>query len=177
MSQSEINVSALLYRSLNLALRPGILSLLRKYLGMSFTKCKTSFPTRRLSFRAVKRTNSIGFLQVSRDSSNLFNELSRKPFCFSGRFARVLEVKLQEVSSCSCRRSVFSFTMFPLAKNALSRLGGEQKLWAHLFQLPLSVVFVVFRAPSFHVHLDFIILNALSPTSPQVIGKMSLALA
>nr|XP_060148265.1 uncharacterized protein LOC115848723 isoform X2 [Globicephala melas] len=107
---------------------------------MSFTKCKTSFPTRRLSFRAVKRTNSIGFLQVSRDSSNLFNELSRKPFCFSGRFARVLEVKLQEVSSCSCRRSVFSFTMFPLAKNALSRLGEKRSKEIHLGDLSVEVM-------------------------------------
>ncbi|XP_036988041.2 cytochrome c oxidase subunit 7B, mitochondrial-like [Artibeus jamaicensis] len=34
-------------------------------------------------------------------------------------FARVLDMKFQQTSSCSCCNSVFSFTMFPLAKYTL----------------------------------------------------------
>ena len=42
--------------------------------------------------------------------------------------ARVLDAKLLETSSCSCSHFMFNLRMFPLAKNALSRLRGEQKL-------------------------------------------------
>ncbi|XP_054448562.1 cytochrome c oxidase subunit 7B, mitochondrial-like [Pteronotus mesoamericanus] len=37
-------------------------------------------------------------------------------------FERVLDTKFQQTSSCSCYSSVFSFTLFPLANNALSHL-------------------------------------------------------
>ena len=39
-----------------------------------------------------------------------------------GFFARVLDAKFQQTSSYSCCSSLFSFTMFPLAKNAPSHL-------------------------------------------------------
>ena len=91
-------------------------------------KRETTFPKRRVPLRAVKRTNSIGFYR----SRERFHQISLKSaaeshFVFQ-ESARVRDDEFVEASSCSCSRFVFKLRMFPLAKNTLSRLRGEQKL-------------------------------------------------
>lgn len=139
MTQSKIKVSALLHGVLRLESKmgEGCLSIFSKYHYASFIKRETTFPKRPLSFRVTKKVAiSIGFYRSRVISLHLVKGLWRRPFCFLGVFARVFDAKVQRRNSCSCRSFVFSFTMFPLAKNALSRLRGEQKLWANNFQSP-----------------------------------------